>query len=331
MGILPDERDRGSLGPYLACAAAIHAGFFALSPVRAAEAPGDIQAAAVVGSGVNVDVEPATSDPDATPPGGGSPIAGTPVVATARPPVPSSAPPKPGAVAAKSPVALVSSRVDRLPSMDQSQADEAPAMAVAQASNDRRERGMAMAAAAASAGVGRGAGGGPAGGGARWGAPPIRGSIAFGNGSRGALTGRVCFVPVGTLRIADVQACDYVATVYTDTLDIPERHFSDGFPGVTNRSEWFLIDYTGTFSATAYGTYVFRLHSDDGSYLYIDDALVIENDGKHAPESRSGSVQLAVGTHRIKVRYAQTDDRMALQLFVRTPGSSIEAIFRTDL
>jgi len=329
MGILPDARARGSLGPYLACAAAVHAGFFALSPVRAAEAPGDIEAAAVVGSG-NVDVEPMTSDPHATPPGGGSPIAGTPAVATARPPVPS-APPKPGAVAAKFPIALVSSRVDRLPSLDPFQSDEASAMAVAQASNDRRERGIAMAAAAASAGVGRGAGGGPGGAGAGWGAPPIRGSIAFGNGSRGALTGRVCFLPVGTLRIADVQACDYVATVYTDTLDIPERHFSDGFPGVTNRSEWFLIDYTGTFSVIAYGTYVFRLYSDDGSYLYIDDGLVIENDGKHAPESRSGGVQLAVGQHRIKVRYAQTDDRMALQLFVRPPGSSAEAIFRTDL
>src|ERR1700690_4274696 len=110
MGILPDARARGSLGPYLACAAAVHAGFFALSPVRAAEAPGDIEAAAVVGSG-NVDVEPMTSDPHATPPGGGSPIAGTPAVATARPPVPS-APPKPGSVAAKFPIGPGSSRAD---------------------------------------------------------------------------------------------------------------------------------------------------------------------------------------------------------------------------
>jgi hypothetical protein len=133
------------------------------------------------------------------------------------------------------------------------------------------------------------------------------------------------------LRIAEVRDCSYVATVYTDTLDIPERHFSDGFPGVSNRSEWFLIDYTGTFTASEYGSYDFRLYSDDGSYLYIDDKLVIENDGKHAPLSRSGSIPLSVGWHRIKVRYAQTNDRMALQLFVRVPAARAERIFTSRL
>jgi hypothetical protein len=128
-----------------------------------------------------------------------------------------------------------------------------------------------------------------------------------------------------------VRDCPYVATVYTDTLDIPERHFSDGFPGVSNRSDWFLIDYTGAFTVSEYGSYDFRLHSDDGSYLYIDDKLVIENDGKHAPRSRSGSIALGVGWHRIKVRYAQTNDRMALQLFVRVPTARSERIFTSQL
>jgi hypothetical protein len=211
--------------------------------------------------------------------------------------------------------------------------DVAPATAARQATDDRRQRDMGMAAAAAAAGIGPGASGGPGGSGAGWGAPAIHGRNAFGNGSGGALVGRVCFIPVGKTRIADVldTECRYVATVYTDTLDIPERQFYDGFPGVSNRSDWFLIDYTGVFTVTGYGTYVFRLHSDDGSYLFIDDALVIENDGKHAPESRMGRVQLGVGEHRIKVRYAQTTDRMALQLFVRVPQSSSEIIFRTQL
>ena len=141
----------------------------------------------------------------------------------------------------------------------------------------------------------------------------------------------VCFLPVGTLRIAQVRDCQYVATVYADTLDIPERQFYDGFPGVTDRSDWFLIDYTGDFTVSADGSYEFRLHSDDGSYLYIDDHLVIDNDGKHAPLSRYGTVALGVGEHRIKVRYAQTTDRMALELFVRTPRARDERIFTTRL
>ena len=70
-----------------------------------------------------------------------------------------------------------------------------------------------------------------------------------------------------------------------------------------------------------------RLHSDDGSYLFIDGALVIENDGKHKPESRLGSIALAAGSHQLRLLYAQTIDRMALQLFVRRPGARGEQLF----
>jgi len=300
----PYSRSNGRLGPYLACAAAVHAAIFAISSLRSVRGAAVAQAAAVVRA-VRVEVEPGVIDLPAPPRGEASAIAGDSMGASARPAIPA-----PRRARADENVAAIRSAL--------------------QESEDRRQRDMGRAAAVAVA-AGRPPGGGPPGSFGAWGgATPIRGNIAFGNGSHGALTGRVCFLPVGTLRIADAGECQYVATVYTDTLNIPERHFSDGFPGVSDRSEWFLIDYAGTFSVTAYGTYVFRLHSDDGSYLYIDDSLVIDNDGKHAPESRSGTVQLSVGDHRIKVRYAQTDDRMALQLFVRPPGGA-EILFTPRL
>lgn len=289
---------------------------------------------------VNVEVDPPMHDRTSPSPGSGLPVVGGAREASDRAAAPVVAPKAARAVAA--PLQL-----DRLAQSPQSDALERPADVVAgaspapsseaqsafaaeQAAIERRQRGI-EAAAAAAAGFGGPGRGGPGGDGAGWPAPAIRGSIAFGNGSRGALTGRVCFLPVGTLRIADVRECRYVATLYTDTLDIPERHFYDGFPGVTDRSEWFLIDYTGTFTVREYGSYEFRLHSDDGSYLYVDDKLVIDNDGKHAPASRSGSIPLVVGRHRIKVRYAQTNDRMALQLFVRAPQDSEERIFTPQL
>jgi hypothetical protein len=340
MAVWQNER-RGRLGPYLALAAAIHGGGFALGSLRSARAAADPRVGPVGSNVVDVDAEPAVPDPT-TPPGGGSPVPGArPAVTDVAPltPLPSvprrtrAAAPTHASAVAPPRVAPVSSRVPDEPTTEQ---PEASRTAAVQATDERRERGLerdldpAMTQAAA-AGVGPGASGGPGGSGAGWSAPAIRGHTAFGNGTRGALTGRVCFLPVGTLRISDVKSCAYVATVYTDTLDIPERQYSDGFPGVTDRSDWFLIDYTGEFTVTGYGTYVFRLHSDDGSYLYVDDALIIDNDGKHAPESRSGRVQLAVGVHRIKVRYAQTTDRMALQLFVRTPQGPVETIFRTQM
>ncbi len=36
-------------------------------------------------------------------------------------------------------------------------------------------------------------------------------------------------------------------TIYTRSLNVPPRHFTEGFPGVTKRFEWFAIDYTGAF------------------------------------------------------------------------------------
>jgi hypothetical protein len=178
-------------------------------------------------------------------------------------------------------------------------------------------------------GTGPGSRGGPGGPGAGpGGGPPlVSGAFAFGSEVRGRFKGVACFIPPGILRIADVRGCAPVAVFYTNTFDIPERQQGEGFPGITARSSWFMIEYTGVFTVEKDGSYDFRLHSDDGSYLFVDGALVIENDGKHQPTSRRGSISLHAGEHQLKLLYAQTTDRMALQLFVRAPGGRSEKLF----
>jgi hypothetical protein len=179
-------------------------------------------------------------------------------------------------------------------------------------------------------GTGPGAHGGPGGpgAGAGGGGPPlVTGNFAFGGATRGRFKGVACFIPRGVVRIADVHGCAPVATFYTNTFDVSERHEPEGFPGISERATWFMIEYTGVFTVARDGTYDFRLHSDDGSYLFIDGQLVIENDGKHKPESRRGSIELLTGEHHLKLLYAQTTDRMALQLYVRVPGGGREQLF----
>ena len=185
----------------------------------------------------------------------------------------------------------------------------------------------------AAVGTGRGANGGPGGygrgpGGARL--PAVTRKFALGS-DIGDFKAVVCFFQHGTLRIADIHRCDPVAVFYTDTFDIPERQYTQGFPGVDGRSSWFMVDYRGGFTVRQDGEYRFRLHSDDGAYLFIDGALVIENDGKHEPISRWGTVHLQPGRHQLKLLYAQTIDRMALQLFVRVPGAWTEKLFTSEL
>jgi hypothetical protein len=75
-----------------------------------------------------------------------------------------------------------------------------------------------------------------------------------------------------------------VGSVYTNVLQVPARDFHEGFPGVTDRIEWFVIDYNGRFWIQQAGYYHFSLTSDDGSKLYIDGKLVINNDGLHSVE-----------------------------------------------
>jgi len=49
--------------------------------------------------------------------------------------------------------------------------------------------------------------------------------------------------------------------------------------------------------------YSFSLLSDDGSRLFIDDKLVVDNDGLHGPEGKVGLAPLAKGYHRIRVEW----------------------------
>ena len=49
------------------------------------------------------------------------------------------------------------------------------------------------------------------------------------------------------------------------------------------------------------GGFTFQIGSDDGSRLWIDNAMVIDNWGLHGTRYREGSVKLNKGYHEIKV------------------------------
>jgi hypothetical protein len=113
-------------------------------------------------------------------------------------------------------------------------------------------------------------------------------------------------------------------------MEVGLQNFKRGFPGVTKRYEWFAIDYTGRFWAEKPGEYFFSLTSDDGSNLYIDSELIVDNDGIHPNQERSGRVQLSHGVHDIRVSYFQGPaDKLALILKFAQPGESLR-IFNTD-
>ena len=131
-------------------------------------------------------------------------------------------------------------------------------------------------------------------------------------------------------RLPDFSRLKPAGTIYTASLNIPPQDFREGFPGVTKRSEWFAIDYTGRFWIEHAGRYTFILTSDDGARLSLDDQLIVDNDGTHAPEDATGSAGLSRGIHRIRVSYFQGPRfQVALVLRVAPPGEPLR-IFSTD-
>jgi len=137
------------------------------------------------------------------------------------------------------------------------------------------------------------------------------------------LEGRIFQLEPGTKKLPQNMHKDYESLVvlYTRKLDIPSRNFTQGFPGLENVFEWFGIQYRGSITIKESGLYKFRLLSDDGSKLYIDSILIIDNDGTHAPKSKTGEIYLSPGTYPIRVDYFQGPRmQIALQLFVQLPG-----------
>ncbi|MFH1195116.1 MAG: family 78 glycoside hydrolase catalytic domain [bacterium] len=80
------------------------------------------------------------------------------------------------------------------------------------------------------------------------------------------------------------------------------------------RGEYFAYRFTGSILIPKDGEYTFYISSDDGSKLYIDDKLIITNDGKHAMVTRSGSVKLTAGKHPITIEFFQGSGGLGLML-----------------
>jgi hypothetical protein len=61
--------------------------------------------------------------------------------------------------------------------------------------------------------------------------------------------------------------------------------------------------WTGYIEIPQTGGYEFSTYSDDGSLLYLDNEIVVNNDGDHGAEEKTGLALLQKGWHQIKVLY----------------------------
>ncbi len=104
--------------------------------------------------------------------------------------------------------------------------------------------------------------------------------------------------------------------VPTIKMNVPQKKQSDNF----------ALRFTGAIQVSRTGKYTFFTNSDDGSRLYIGKQLVVNNDGAHAMQERSGSIELVSGAHPITVTYFDSGGGDGLAVSYAGPGIKKQGI-----
>jgi hypothetical protein len=130
-------------------------------------------------------------------------------------------------------------------------------------------------------------------------------------------------LPEKTSKLPDFSQMKASRTVCLKQLDITNRDFKEGFPGVDGLIEWFGLDIRFKLNVPVSGDYEFTLNSDDGSRLIIDGREEINNDGEHGELAKSKLVPLTAGLHEVRIPYFQGPRySIALELKWKAPGES---------
>ncbi|MBO0939685.1 right-handed parallel beta-helix repeat-containing protein [Fibrella sp. HMF5335] len=95
---------------------------------------------------------------------------------------------------------------------------------------------------------------------------------------------------------------------------------------VQHREDNFGLWFTGFINVPTDGVYTFYTSSDDGSKLYIGSTQVVNNDGGHAEQERSGTIGLKAGRHAISIPYFEGGGGQVLTVSYSGPGIGKQVI-----
>jgi parallel beta-helix repeat protein len=121
--------------------------------------------------------------------------------------------------------------------------------------------------------------------------------------------------------VPDFKSVTPVKTGTSKTFDLSLR----------NRSTSYSFNFTGYINVPADGQYTFYTTSDDGSKLYIDNVLVVNNDGLHAAAEKSGTIGLKAGKHAISVGFFQQGGDQLLSVSYAGPGVAKQIVPNSSL
>jgi len=155
----------------------------------------------------------------------------------------------------------------------------------------------------------------------------MAGSNAFGSGTVSDIKCNVYFIPEGAQKVPALDALTPNGFFFAQNLNVASRTFEEGFPGLdpsgVKRNTNFALRCEWPLNVTVDQTYEFGLTADDGAIFYIDDTVIVDNDGSHAAAEKKGPVRILPGMHYARVDYYQgASPTVALQLMVTPPKGS---------
>ncbi|MBI3837659.1 MAG: HEAT repeat domain-containing protein [Planctomycetia bacterium] len=94
----------------------------------------------------------------------------------------------------------------------------------------------------------------------------------------------------------------------------------------TRLSENFCVRWMGTIRCPKDSTYVFYTESDDGSQLFVDGKMVVDNGGSHGMRERQGRLKLATGDHDLRIEFIQGEGQAGCKMAWAFDGRAKEII-----
>ncbi|MEQ8791028.1 MAG: PA14 domain-containing protein [Pirellulaceae bacterium] len=88
----------------------------------------------------------------------------------------------------------------------------------------------------------------------------------------------------------------------------------------------FAVRFRGLIEVPQDGMYEFFTRSDDGAVLHIDGQEVLNNDGFHPPQNKSGKIKLTAGRHPIEFGFTQGGGGFELSVEWKPPRGKKEKI-----
>jgi len=98
------------------------------------------------------------------------------------------------------------------------------------------------------------------------------------------------------------------------------------FPGFTRGND-FAVRWSGALEISTGGMYRFEIKSDDGSKLFVNRGLMINNDGLHGMRARSAQKKLGRGTLHLVCEYFEKGGHAGMLLMYFGPDTRQKMVF----